>query len=71
MWEVTLGSVCSNGVLQVGSGLFLSPSTSCEKLGVSGSSACEVEALSKNSFGPMLGCTVEVEVEADVILMRS
>ena len=44
--EVTSGSVCANEVLHVREWLTpLSPSTSCAKLGVSGSCACEVEAL--------------------------
>ena len=64
MWEVTLGSVCSNGVLHGQEWLiFLSPSTSCEKLGVSGSSAYEVGILNNSSFWPILVCAIEVEPE--------
>ena len=70
MWEVTPGSVCSNGVLYGCEWrISLSPSTSCEKLGVSGSSACEVGVLNKNSFWPILVCAMEVE--AVDRLMRS
>ena len=72
MWEVTSGSMCSNGVLH-GQEWFisLSPSTSYEKLGVSGPSTSEVEVLNKNSFWPILVYAMEIEVEADVIMMRS
>ena len=62
-WEVTWGGVSSNGVLYGWEwfiSLFLS--ISCEKLGVSGSSACEVGVLNKNSFWPILVCAMEVEV---------
>ena len=64
MWAVAPGSVRSGGVLHGREWLIsLSPTTSCEKLGVSGSSAYEVEALNKNPFGPMLGRVVEVKVD--------
>ena len=64
MWEDTPGSVCSNGVLLGREWLIsLSPSNSCEKLGVSSSSACEVGVLNKNSFWPILVCAMEVEAE--------
>ena len=63
MWEVTPRSVCSNGILRGREWLIsLSPSTSYEKLGVSGSSACKVRVLNKNSFWPILVCAMEVEV---------
>ena len=45
------------------SGLFLSPSIYCEKLGVFDSSACEVGVLNKNSFWSVLVCAMEVKAE--------
>ena len=61
--------MCSNGALR-GREQLISLSSSndrliaCEKLGVSGSFACGVEALNKkNPFGLRVCCAVEVEVD--------
>ena len=57
--------MCSNRVLRGWERLISLSSSNdrpiaCEKLGVSGSSACGVEALNKNPSGSMLGCAMEV-----------
>ena len=67
--------MCSNGALH-GRECLISLSSSndrpiaCEKFKVSASSVCEVEVLNKNPLGSVLGCAVEVEVDAEVILMH-